>query len=484
VTRRPAERAAALAAAALGLSLVLSGCAAQAVPVGTLTWSACGGGALCATLPVPVDHADPDGPTLDLAVVRIPARDPERRIGALFVNPGGPGGSGLDTARDLVGEFDDEVRDRFDVVGFDPRGVEASAAVRCGLDERPELEATDGEVFDRTIADACRERAGDVLPHLTTAATARDLDLLREALGDERLTYLGYSYGTVLGAVYADLFPDRVRALVLDSAVDPVDWFGDRGPLERGRATAFAEAFDAFADGCARNTRACAFGDGDPVGGLDRLLERAGNTGIPVPDEDALHPSDVVAAVSSGLYDHKAWPALGQALHAAEEGDGSGLHDIITERARQDGRRSNYLEAHVSLLCGDAPDRAALGDRAARDAELEDLSPVFGRIAGFTDGACASWPEPAEAYRFPEEVTDAPRVVVVQATGDPATPLDGGLRLADRFDDAALVVADGWLHGVYANGNPCVDDAVSRYLVDPAALSGRTDCPAAEPDAG
>lgn len=480
--RRPAGRAAGLAVT-LGMALALSGCATPAAAVGTLSWSACGSGVLCATLPVPVDHAAPDGPSLDLAIVRVPARDPERRIGALFVNPGGPGGSGVDFVRGVAGEFDEETRDRFDIIGFDPRGVEASAAVRCGWDERPELEDLESPELDIATAAACRENAGDVLPHITTVAAARDLDLLRQALGDERLNYLGYSYGTVLGAAYADLFPDRVRALVLDSALDPVEWFGDREPLERRNAVAFADAFDAFAAGCTDNPRACAFGDGDPVGALDRILTRAGSTGIPVPDEEPLDREELVGAVRTGLYDSASWPVLGAALHAAENGDGGDLRAIIEERAGRDGRRGNFADAHLAVVCGDATDRPDPAARAARDAELDRLEPVFGEISGVGGSVCASWPRPAEPYRPAAELSGTPRVLVVNTTGDPATPLDGALALADRFDDAALVVADGWLHGVYAGGNTCVDDVVGRYLADPAAVSGRTDCPAVEPGA-
>jgi pimeloyl-ACP methyl ester carboxylesterase len=468
-------------AVTLGMTAGLSGCAAPAVDVGTLDWSACGAGVLCATLAVPVDHADPGGPTLDLAVVRVPARDPERRIGALFVNPGGPGGSGIDAARGLASEFDDETRDRFDIVGFDPRGVAASSAVRCEFDARPELERLEGAELDGAEARACRENAGDRLPHTTTVAAARDLDLLRAALGDEQLTYLGYSYGTILGAVYADLFPERVRALVLDSALDPVEWFGDRGPMERRSAAAFTEAFEAFAAGCTRNTRACAFGDGDPAGALDRLLEQADGPGIPVAGEEALDREAMVSLVAWGLYDDLAWPALGTALDAAERGDSSELRALVRERERRDGRRDNSGDAYLAYACGDATDRPGPDERAARDAELRAVSPVFGGFVVFGGGVCGFWPEPAEPYQPPAELAGTPRVLVVNTTGDPATPLEGALALADRFDDAALVVADGWQHGVYAAGNDCVDDVVGRYLADPAAASGRTDCPAVPP---
>ena len=480
--RRPALRAAVLTLA-LGAVASLSGCA-PAVTVGTLTWSACGGGLLCSTLPVPVDHAAPGGPTLDLAVVRVPARDPDRRIGALFVNPGGPGGSGVDMVRNTASGFDEETLDRFDIIGFDPRGVEASAAVRCGFEKHPELEELEGAQLDAAIAAACRENAGDVLPHLTTAAAARDLDLLRHALGDERLSYLGFSYGTVLGATYADLFPERVRVMVLDSALDPVEWFGDRAPLERRNAIAFGAAFDAFAAGCVRNERACAFGGSDPAGGLDRLLDRAGSTGIPVPGEEPLDREDVIGAVTSGLYDDAMWPGLGAALHAAENGDGSDLYEIIVQRERRDGRRGNYADANFSIICGDGTDRPDPAERAERDADLDGLSPVFGKMASVGGNVCAAWPEPAEPYRPAAEISGTPRVLVVNTTGDPATPLEGALALADRFDDAALVIVDGWQHGVYATGNTCVDEIVGRYLADPTTVSGRTTCPAPQAGAG
>jgi len=475
----------------VALSL-LGGCsgglAEQAAgPRGSIPWASCGGGFECATLPVPLDHADPQGERIELALVRLPATRPSERQGSLVVNPGGPGGSGVDFVRGAAASdyFGAEVRARFDIVGFDPRGVGRSTAVDCG-DEG--LEASEDVVFPpRTDADrealsdavrravaACQEDAGALLNHLATESAARDLDLLRSGLGEERLTYHGVSYGTFLGATYAALHPDRVRAMVLDAALDPASWQGDGAHLARATTAGFDRALTAFFDGCRRHPDTCSFGDGDPAAAFDRLMQslRSAPSGGDAPPVDR----DLVLAVTMGaLYDDASWPQLADALARAEQGDVNALRKGMGRP--WDGALATFPDAYFAIRCSDQanpPDQRA-AETLAR--ELVAVNPHFGPFWAYGDVVCAFWPTPASRYTGPYTAEGAPPILVLGTTGDPATPVGHARALAEDLSSGVLVVRDGDGHGAYGADNECIDATVDDYLLRLAVPQDGLTCP-------
>ncbi|HXV94323.1 MAG TPA: alpha/beta hydrolase [Pseudonocardia sp.] len=465
---------AAVVAAVAALALLAAGCSGEppAGPQGSIAWESCGSGFECATLPVPLDHADPEGERIDLALIRLPATSPGSRQGSLVVNPGGPGGSGVDFVRGGTGYFGRELRERFDIVGFDPRGGGRSTAIDCG-DETltgsedvafPPRNDADREALTaqaRRAVDACLDRSGELARHLSTEAAARDMDLLRRALGEERITYHGVSYGTFLGATYAALFPDRVRAMVLDAPLDPASWQDGGYDLARDTTAGFDQALRAFFEECRRNPGSCPFGDGDPAAAFDRLmrsLEEAPLSGGGYPVDREL----AVQVTGAALYDDSAWPTLADALARAERGDGGALRRLagpVGEDADLSG------DAFVAIRCSD---RAAPPDPGAVEAlarELEAINPHFGPHHAYADVVCASWPEPASRYTGPYAAEGAPPILVVGTTGDPATPIGHARALAAEMSSAVLVVRDGEGHGAYAAGSDCVDGAVDAYLL-------------------
>jgi pimeloyl-ACP methyl ester carboxylesterase len=482
--RRPRPLLAALAGL---VTLLTGGCGGGADPAapgsagGTaLAWEDCGDDLECATLPVPLDHDRPDGERIELALARLPARSPEQRIGALLFNPGGPGESGVDVVREAGEEyFDTALRDRFDIVGFDPRGVGASAPVRCteGDDERAaddlELVPTTPRARDRMVAEArafvagCQRLSGHLLPHVSTEATARDLDLLRAALGEERLTYLGVSYGTLLGAVYADLYPERTRAMVLDAAADPVTWFGDGAEVARQQTLGFERSLDAFSAACARNPDSCPLG-ADPEAALDRLLARLERTPLEVGDEEQVDEVVAFDAVVGALYDDRAWPLLADALARAESGDGAALLELAAtdDDAGPDGRVGNAAEAQAAITCADrdAPGDVQAYHELAR--ELARIGPRFGPVLAYAGLDCAFWPvDPAPRDGGAITAEGAPPLLVIGGTRDPATPYAEAQAMAGQLASAVLLTLEGDGHGAYGGRSACVDDAVHAYLL-------------------
>jgi len=326
----PAALAAVAVVLALAVALLLAGPARAAG--GPIAWAPCGDGAECGSLGVPLDHARPGGPEIAMPVTRVPASDPGRRIGSLVMNFGGPGAPGAEILRDTPPEslrvLAPGLTDRFDLVSFDPRGTGGTLPVDCGITAEDGLttELVTPQSLDvgalvadaRRYAELCGERNAGVLERLATADVARDMDLLRAALGEERLTYLGYSYGTFVGATYASLFPERQGRLVLDGAMDPGRYAGR--PLEflREGAAAAERALNRFLAACAGDQIACAgFGGSDPWAAFDRLVARADAEPIPAGDAPPVSGLDIIGAVSGALYAREAWPLLAVALAQA-----------------------------------------------------------------------------------------------------------------------------------------------------------------------
>jgi pimeloyl-ACP methyl ester carboxylesterase len=456
-------------------------------PPSPLTWTSCEQGFECATLQVPRVATDPAQGLLDLALTRRPAGDPGQRIGSLVVNPGGPGASAVGYLQGAWKQVPPGVRARFDLVAFDPRGVGQSSPVRCGTtaeldryfaidptpDDAAELQAL--QVGTEQLVAGCAQRSGEVLPYVSTADAAADLDAVREAVGDERLTYLGYSYGTALGAAYLDRFPTRVRAMVLDGGLDPaLSW----DQLLEGQSSGFDRALEAFLADCDR-TR-CAFRKKvtGPLGAAyDRLAARIDASPIPGEGARTVGPGEFSLGVGAGLYSKDdGWPAIAAALTAAVDGDGGillQLNDSYLERTREG--YANISEANLSVNCIDRPWPRDAAPYLALAERVRQTSPRFGPAIALSGLACRSWPVPPSGQPHPVSGAGAPPVVVIGTTGDPATPFQWSVALADQLESGVLITHRGDGHTVYRTGAPeCVRGPVDRYLLTGTAPEALT----------
>lgn len=439
-------------------------------------WSDCGAGFQCATVVVPRDHSGATGGVVNIALVRRPAADRDKRIGSLLVNPGGPGASGVEFVRQNWEALPDELLGRFDLVGFDPRGVNASTGIRCidnldpraNLDPSPDDEAEIQALLDdaESYAGQCARRNGDLLPFLSTDDVVADLDLLRASLGDEELTYLGFSYGSLIGSLYADRFPDRVRAMALDGALDPRH---DLVDVRSGQAEAFEAALGRFLADCAARP-SCAFDHGaGTVAAFDALMDSIDATPLSASrtrDRRKVGPGLAASAVLAALYSRSAWPALEYALALAELGDGS-LLLLLSDpfRGRKpNGSYSNQIDAYTANICLDYPvptDPERFTELAAR---LADAAPHFAEQVAYNDLACAWWPVAPTRTPAPVRAAGAPPIVVIGTTGDPATPFAWAESLAGQLESGVLVRHEGEGHTGFA-ASACVREAIADYLV-------------------
>ena len=466
----------------------------------------------CGRTEVPISYEEPDGgANLPLFLVRVVMAGQTERIGSLMVNPGGPGASGADAAIGLALSLPVEVLQRFDLVGFDPRGVGLSTPVECIPDElkdrivstdpRPTGDEELDEAFAlaQEVADVCAEEYDPApLGTFNTVDTARDMDRLREAVGDEQLTYLGYSYGTTLGSTYAELFPGEVRAMVLDAAVDP-----DADALtsaEQG-AAALEAAFDAFATNCTGLIAGCPLG-AEPRQFVEALLGQAEQTPIPssepaaapgaaaAPGSEApaepsapaeprtATPGVIITAIRAGLSDTKSWPQLVQALAAAQGGDSAALLSLADGYSGrlEDGTYSNLLDANLAVNCADSEEQVREAQIRQLAAEWSLQYPLFGAGTAARLYTCSVW----EAERTPLPERDAAGsapILVIGNAGDPVTPLPGAVDLAESLQAGVLLTWQGQGHTAYPKSD-CVTAAVNDYLINlTAPLDGLT-CPA------
>jgi pimeloyl-ACP methyl ester carboxylesterase len=443
-----------------------------------VSWSDCGGGFECGSVDVPRDYADPLGPVVRLALIRLEASDPTHRIGSLVVNPGGPGESGIDFVRQAATAiFSPEIRARFDIVGFDPRGVGSSTPVHCldTLDHfvpQDATAATPAGLADllggaKAFAQQCGQRNADLLPHLATADVARDLEQIRAAVGDEQLTYLGFSYGTLIGEDYASLFPAHVRALALDGVVDPS--LGEAAVRE-DQAVAFEGSLDRFLADCAAHPSCAFYSGGHPGAAFDALMRQIERHPMATPrltNREPVGPTQAWDAVTQALYARASWPVLAEALAQAQEGDGSLLllmGDPLRGR-NSDGSYSNLIDAYDAVTCLDWPsprDPAAYSAMASR---FTAAAPRVGRLLAFNDVECAYWPVPPARVPAPVAAPGAPPIVLVGSTGDPATPYAWAQAVARQLSSAVLVTRVGEGHTGYLV-SACVRDAIDAYLLD------------------
>jgi len=466
----------------------IAGAQAGSVAKGTLRWRSCGGSFECSTMRVPLDYSNPAGAQVNLAVIRRPARDQSKRIGSLVVNPGGPGGSGVEFVASQADSMPDELRDRFDIVGFDPRGTGQSDPVDCKadmnayyrLDFSPDDDAERAALVAgiQSFVDACTRNEGSRLPYLSTDSTIRDLDELRAALGDDQLTFLGYSYGSYLGAKYAEAYPDHVRALVLDGAVDPSL---DSQQQQVEQAAGFEGVLNGFLKWCASHSSCDFHRDGKPARELDRLLARVDREGLPVPDARparTLSPTEFDLGLASAIYEgRRGFTYLASALDTADRGDGRAmaeLADSYTERNR-DGSYGNIEDAFLATGCADGPPVGTVSDVWTIEAAAAQAAPRLGRSIVNNSVACALWPVKG-APAAPVHAPTAAPIVVVGTKKDPATPFAWARSLTQQLGNAVLIAAPGEQHTAFGLGIHCVDDAVVRYFVDDTPPRATLDC--------
>ncbi|MFJ3232806.1 alpha/beta hydrolase [Streptomyces sp. NPDC086787] len=425
----------------------------------------------CATLKVPLDWAKPGGETIGLSLIRARATGDDR-IGSLLFNFGGPGGSGV-SSMPYYGSTVAKLRERYDLVSWDPRGVGASEGIRCRgdreirtaetVDATPDTPAEERAYFqDATdFGKGCVRAAGKLMTHVSTTDTARDMDLMRQVLGDSQTHYFGISYGTELGGVYAHLFPKHVGRMVLDAVVDPsADTVGHAENQARG----FQRALDDYL----RSTGQ------DPKQGTRKiadLLAEIDAGPLPASSGRKLTETLAITGIVVTLYSKSAWPMLTSALKAAEGGDGSKLLALADEYNDRDstGHYGTATHAQRVISCLDERQRPTLARTKKLLPEFERISPVFGALLGWdTAGWCHDWPV-AGQYDTPEVAAwGAAPVLVVGNTGDPATPYEGARRMADELGKGVGVELTwkGEGHGAYGNGSDCVDSTVNAYLLN------------------
>ncbi|MCP2342913.1 alpha/beta hydrolase [Actinomadura rupiterrae] len=442
-------------------------------------WKSCGSGMECADIKVPLNYSEPSRGEISLAAIRLPAEDKSQRIGSLLTNPGGPGGSGVDFVRQTGRAFDDKLRQRFDIVGFDPRGVGKSAPVRCmtgpeldrffGTDTSPddqrEVDTLASE--SRQYAQACKTKASNELPYVGTASAARDMDVLRAALGDQKLTYYGASYGTYLGATYADEFPTNIRALVLDGAIDPRTSSTD---MLIEQAKGFETALRAFAADCAKQGD-CPLGT-DPDAGVAKigaLLKQTDRTPLRNSrDSRQVTESWTAMGIATALYAKETWPFLRQALSSAfTRGDGTllmTLADQMVER-KPDGTYSNQTDANMAVNCVDKPNPADVATYKKSADQAAQSSPRFGPFVVWGGLPCVYWPVQTKQQPRPVNAKGAPPILVIGTLRDPATPYKWAQGLASQLSSGRLLTLDGDGHTAYLQGNPCITAATDDYLV-------------------
>jgi pimeloyl-ACP methyl ester carboxylesterase len=451
-----------------------------------LTWRSCGvPGFQCATMKAPLDYARPGAGDVRLAVARKNAAGPGKPLGSLLVNPGGPGGSAIAYLQQYAGiGYPAGIRARYDMVAMDPRGVARSEPVECldgrqmdaytQTDQTPDDQGERNALVtaDQKFAESCGAHSARLLPHVSTVEAARDMDILRSVLGDQKLNYVGASYGTFLGATYAGLFPDRVGRMVLDGAMDPSL---DSRAMNLDQTAGFETAFQAFAKDCVRHTNCPLGGSGTTpaqVGDhLKAFFRKLDAHPIPAGDADGrrLGESLATTGVIAAMYDQGAWEQLREALSSAmRDDDGAGLLALADSYYERDasGHYSNLMMANAAVNCLDLPPAFTGPDQVEKALPaFEKASPVFGEGLAWASLNCAYWPVKAAGEPHRIEARGAAPIVVVGTTRDPATPYRWAQSLARQLSSGRLLTYVGDGHTAYRRGSTCIDSAIDTYLL-------------------
>ena len=456
---------------------------------GGLTWKACGT-LQCAALVVPRDYKDPAGPTLTLALARKPARTPAARIGSLLINPGGPGNSGVSDLPSELNSLTPTLQNRFDIVSWDPRGIQRSAPVHCsdpnakasgggGGDSgstidpaptRPEDQQTLADAY-KAVGEACLRWSGELLRFVGTDSTVEDLERIRLALGEDKLTFIGHSAGTLLGAVYADRYPQHVRAFVLDGPIDPSLTLDQMTLAQAKGFEAALRSFFAYCDA----TPTCKWRPANP----DRtqaylaLMDRIRQQPLKASGGRIVGVDTFVSGTMSRLTARSKWPSLGDALAAAERGDGSPLATLASNY--QNAGASNAADARQSILCLDHPAPRELSAYPPLAEASKAQAPVFGPVFTWAALSCGMWSVPSTLEPKPARAAGAPPIMVVGTTGDPATPQAWAEALAGQLEHGVLVLRQGAEHVAYYY-SACVRRLADAYLVDGHAPASGTVC--------
>lgn len=446
-----------------------------------LIWTGCGDGLQCTEAEAPLDWADPQRESIHLALVRQAATGGEP-IGSLLVNPGGPGGSGYDFIHDSVDYATSEtLQASFDIVGFDPRGVNRSSAVSC-YDDPADFDAFLFDLFpgeygsdewiaasEQANADfgaACAEHTGELLGYVDTVSAARDLDLLRAILGDTKLNYLGYSYGTLLGATYAELYPQNTGRLVFDGALDPATSSFD---VSATQAQGFESALRAFLADCA-DYEDCPF-TGSVDSAMTRirtLLDRLDASPLRNEDGRELGSGAMTIAIITPLYSESTWSALRQIFTDVLRGDPAyafQIADFYYNRNSDGTYENNSTEAFLAINCLDYATDSSLASIRAEEAELVTLAPVLGRQLAYGGTGCAEWPYPSTRERGPIAAAGSSDILVLGTVNDPATPYRWAEAMAEQLENGHLVTYDGEGHTAYNKGSDCVNSVVDDYFI-------------------
>lgn len=489
-------------ALAVSLALVLSGCVTTFIPPSApatstpapdhvsaalkpfysqhLVWKPCASGMQCTDAQAPLDWSDPAAGSIHLALIRHPATG--TALGSLFVNPGGPGGSGVSFVKDSLSfAVDKTLQQHYNIIGFDPPGVGASSAVKC-FDSRqmdqyiygivPGAIGSDEWIAATTqeataFANACEKNTGALLGHVDTVTAAHDLDLLRALVGDKKLNYLGYSYGTYLGSVYAELYPHKTGRLVLDGALDPA---ASSSEVTEVQAEGFQSALTAYLKYCL-GTSGCPFKGSvqNALTRIEQLLASVAATPIPNSDGRLLGADTLVTAIIFPLYDATAWPELTQLFQQVISGSATyafELADAYNDRSSNGTYTDNSTEAFTAINCLDYSYDASPAHMRAEQAALTKAAPVFGPYMGYGDIQCAVWPYKSTVVRGPIHAPGAAPILVIGTTNDPATPYVWAKALAGQLDSGHLVTYKGQGHTAYNKGNSCVNNTVDDFFVN------------------
>jgi pimeloyl-ACP methyl ester carboxylesterase len=440
----------------------------------------------CGRIQVPQDWHNPNpAKTFDIAMVRVRSARQHDRIGSLVVNPGGPGGSGVDLAIYLSAQLPADILDRFDILGFDPRGVSRSSPVKCftdadldasfGWDPDPQAQADfDGYVaLNKKMAQECQTKYGDTLSLFSTEQAARDVDAVREAVGDPKLSYLGFSYGTLLGATYAQLFPTHIRAMVLDGAVDPTQKAVDSA---EGQAKGFSLAFSQFADWCKNNAPQCPVAP-DATAAVTAALAK-GRTAPPVGKGGRKATAGwILTGVFAALYSQREWPLLALAVSNVNKGDPTQILALADDYAERDpaGHYGNMFDIFNTVSCDDDASGETTDQARTLQSQWRTKYPLFGTSLAMGIVPCATWTAKRDPYPTGKAV-GAPPIVVVGTTHDPATPYEQTAKLASMLGVGHVVTWQGEGHTAYPQ-TTCIRAAVDAYLIGLSVPQDGLTCP-------